>query len=83
MKMVVKFAALGIVALLGSGCGTFDKLHSDAMADRTANPEKYQEIPGVRLAQITPNQDGPIYQDSCAFGCPGNVPEQDKLASGN
>lgn len=85
MKASAKIAAFGLVAmgaLFSTGCTTLDNLHSSAVADRAANPEKYQEIPVVRTAQTTPGQDGPFYQDSCAFGCPANKAEQPKLVTG-
>ena len=84
MKASAKIAAFGLVAmgaLFNTGCTTLDNLHASAVADRAANPEKYQEIPAVRTAQISPNQDGPIYQDSCAFGCPASKSEQAKLVT--
>jgi hypothetical protein len=83
MNATIKFAALGLVvigALLNTGCTSLDNLHASAVADRAANPEKYQEIPAVRIAQISAGQEGPIYQDSCAFGCPDGLPE---LTRGN
>lgn len=78
MKALTKIAAFGLVAmfaLANTGCTTIDKLHADAVADRAANPEKYTEIPAVRLAQISKSDETPIYQDSCAFGCPDGLPE--------
>ncbi|WP_219096269.1 hypothetical protein [Pseudomonas sp. UMAB-40] len=77
MKALTKIAAFGLVAmfaLANTGCTTIDKLHADAVADRAANPEKYTEIPDVRIAQLTMGE-APIYQDSCAFGCPDGLPE--------
>lgn len=70
MNASFKFPALVLVALLGAGCQTIDKLHADAVAERAANPEKYTEIPSVQRAQMMPNQDGSAYPQSCAFGCP-------------
>lgn len=77
MKASIKFAAFGLVAmgaLFSTGCTTIDNLHAAAAAERAANPEKYTEIPEVARAQYTANQDGSVYQQSCAFGCP--TPEQ-------
>jgi len=77
MKATTKIAAIGLVvigALLNTGCNTIDKLHADAVADRAANPEKYTEIAEVRIHQLTKGE-APIYQDSCAFGCPDGLPE--------
>jgi hypothetical protein len=77
MKALTKIAAFGIVAMCAlatTGCAGLDKLHADAVAERAANPEKYTEIPEVRLAQLTKGE-APIYQDSCAFGCPDGLPE--------
>ncbi|MFA4834655.1 MAG: hypothetical protein WC749_01085 [Dehalococcoidia bacterium] len=73
MKASTKIAALGLVvmgAMFNTGCNTLDNLHAAAIADRQANPEKYTEIPSVQMAQMTPNQDGSAYPQSCAFGCP-------------
>lgn len=73
MKASLKFAAFGLVAmsaLLSTGCQTMDKLHADAVAERAANPEKYTEIPEIQRAQMMPNQNGSMYPQSCAFGCP-------------
>lgn len=53
-----------------TGCSALDKLHADAVSERAANPEKYTEIAAVQRAQMTPNQDGSVYPQSCAFGCP-------------
>lgn len=72
MKALTKAAAFTFVAMFAlatTGCAGIDKLHADAVAERAANPEKYTEIPEVLSAQTAPNQDGPIYQKSCAFGC--------------
>jgi len=82
----VKIAAFGLVvmgALFNTGCTSLDNLHSAAVVERQANPEKYTEIPAVRQMQQTPNQDGMGYQDSCAFGCPADQSEKPALASGN
>jgi hypothetical protein len=72
MKASIKFAAFGLVvmgALSAAGCNTIDTLHADAVADRTANPEKYQEIPEVRAAQMANNQDSMAYPAFCTWGC--------------
>jgi len=82
MNVSAKIAALSLVAMLCGGCNTMENLHSAAVADRAANPEKYTEVPEARQMQLAPNQDGPIYQDSCAFGCPKAQPEQQSVASG-
>jgi len=77
MNTFFKSVAFGLVvvgALASTGCAGLDKLHADAVADRAANPEKYTEIAEVRIHQLTKGET-PIYQDSCAFGCPDGLPE--------
>lgn len=73
MKVSLNVAAFGLIAmgaLFSTGCNTLDNLHAAAITERAANPEKYTEIPAVQLAQMTPNQDGSAYPQTCAFGCP-------------
>jgi hypothetical protein len=70
----VAFCFVVVGALATTGCAGVDKLHADAVAERAANPEKYTEIPEVRMSQLTKGET-PIYQDSCAFGCPEGLPE--------
>ena len=73
MKASTKFVAFGLVAmgaLFSTGCTTVDNLHAAAVAERAANPEKYQEIASVQRAQMTANQDGSAYPQFCTFGCP-------------
>ena len=73
MKAVLKLVACGFVvlgALTTAGCETLDKAHAGAVAERAANPEKYTEIPEVKRAQMTANQNGSAYPEFCTFGCP-------------
>ncbi|MGE6473190.1 hypothetical protein [Serratia proteamaculans] len=70
MKSMKSLFAVAAVALSVTGCSSLDKLHTAAVAERSSNPEKYTEIVEVQLAQMTPNQNGSSYPQSCAFGCP-------------
>lgn len=72
MKASAKIAAFGLVvmgALFNTGCTSLDNLHAAAAAERQANPEKYQEIPAVRVAQMADGQDMMPYPAFCTWGC--------------
>jgi hypothetical protein len=61
-------AALVVVAAATStGCA---QLEANALADRAAHPEKYQEIEAVKRAQMTSNGNGAPFPEFCTFGCP-------------
>ncbi|MDH4602361.1 MULTISPECIES: hypothetical protein [Pseudomonas syringae group] len=62
---------IGLTAAISStGCSTVSQLEANAIADRSANPEKYREDPAVLRQQLTANQSGFAYPEFCTFGCP-------------
>jgi len=64
-------AALVVVAAAANtGCSVIDRLEANALADRAAHPEKYQEIEAVKRAQMTNAGNGIAFPEFCTFGCP-------------
>lgn len=68
-KAVAVFVAVAGLAAAG-GCSTIDNLEARAIADRAANPAKYQEDPAIKRAQMTQNGNGLAFPEFCTFGCP-------------
>lgn len=73
MKKTTKYslAVLAIMgALLSAGCSTVERWEAAAVADRAANPAKYQEDPEILRQQLTANEGGAAYPEFCTWGCP-------------